>query len=63
MYQAPEIVLGFNESSSSHCWTIGIIIDELLHGKRFFKAFTDILSHKDNYAISDEKYKDLTVLS
>lgn len=56
-------MLGFNESASSHCWTIGLIIDELLHGRRYFKAFTDILSHKDNYSISDEKYRKLTVLT
>jgi hypothetical protein len=55
-------VLGFAESVSSHCWTIGLIIDEMLHGKRFFKAFNDILSHRDNYSITDPKFKQMTFL-
>jgi hypothetical protein len=39
-----------------------VIIDELLHKRRYFKGFGDILSHKDNYSIADDRFKDIGVL-
>lgn len=34
----------------------------MLHGRKFFKTFNEILSHKDSYSIGDEKYRGLSVL-
>lgn len=46
IYSSPEVLLGFNETSNSHCWSIGAILDELLHGRVFYRKFEEILSHK-----------------
>jgi hypothetical protein len=46
IYSSPEVLLGFNETGSSHCWSIGAILDELLHGRVFYRKFEEILSHK-----------------
>lgn len=44
--QAPEVLVGQNESAKSYSWSIGIIIDKLFHGRLFYEKFGDILEHK-----------------
>lgn len=35
----------------------------MLHGRKFFKSFGDILSHNDNYLVEDDKFKSIEVLT
>jgi hypothetical protein len=36
LYQAPEVLVGQPESLKSYCWSIGIMIDKLFHGRLYY---------------------------
>jgi serine/threonine protein kinase len=63
------VLLGFQESEASYVWSIGIIIDQLMHDKPFYRKINEILSRKgisfknvENYQVRDESLSSCELL-
>jgi len=61
-YRAPEVVLGYNNTTAMDMWSFGCIIYELFTGKPLFKAhhcselivlITELLGIPDNYILTN----------
>ena len=58
LYQAPEVLVGQNESEVSYVWTFGVLIDLIFHEKLYFEKFADILNKKGTFfQLFKESYK------
>jgi hypothetical protein len=49
LYQAPEVLVGQNESDVSYVWTFGVLIDLVFHERIYFEKFADILNKKGTF--------------
>jgi hypothetical protein len=46
-----------NESENSYCWTLGIIIDEILNNKPYYTKIDEIVTRKGTFSFILDNYK------
>ena len=46
-----------NESEHSYCWSLGIIIDEILNNRPYYTKIDEIVTRKGNFLVSLDNYK------
>ena len=49
LYRAPEVLLGFAESEASYVWSVGVIMDQVLHSRPFYKKINQIIARKGTF--------------
>ena len=57
IYLSPEVLLSMNEMEHSYCWTLGVIIDEILNNRPYYTKIDEIVTRKGKFLLYLDNYK------